>query len=230
MNSRHAEIEAALDAAGFNLCGALSATRYDALVPAAWRTAALLPDARTALVVASGGRALWTALRAAPEIDAACDPVDTYTARVLGDLAQRLLEAGQPSRALYPLERRGDAWADFVGLAREAGLGAPSRLGLLIHPVYGPWMSIRAILLTHLEWPQGVSASDFDPCSGCAAPCAEACPGGAVGPEGISARVCYEKQLTVPACALRCSARHACVVGTEHAYAEEAEAHHMRSA
>ena len=222
-----AEIEAALDAAGLNLRGALSAARYDALVPPLWRTAALLPGARTALVVGSGGRALWDALRAAPEFGAASDPVDSYTARVLDTLAQGLSRAGHPSRALYPLERRGGAWADFVALAREAGLGVSSRLGLLLHPIYGPWLSIRAVLLTGLEWPWDAPIGDFDPCEGCVAPCAEACPGGAVGPERISASLCYATQRTEPACALRCGARRACVIGQEHAYAVEAEAHHM---
>jgi ferredoxin len=222
-----AEIETALDAAGLNLRGALSAARYDGLVPGAWRTPALLPDARTALVVGSGGRALWSALRAAPEFDAASDPVETYTARVLDALTGDLSRAGHPSRALYPMEQRGDAWADFVALAREAGLGASSRLGLLLHPIYGPWLSLRAVLLTAIECPTGAPLSGFEPCVGCAAPCAEACPGDAISPEGISARVCYETQRTEPACALRCNARRACVVGQEHAYAAEAEAHHM---
>jgi hypothetical protein len=224
------ETEAALDAAGLNLRGALSAARYDALVPEAWRTGVLLPEARTVLVVGSGGRALWSALRAAPEFAAGSDPVDTYTARVVGDLARGLSGAGHPSCGLYPLERRGGAWADFVALAREAGLGASGRLGLLIHPIYGPWLSIRAVLLTSLACPAGAPISGFDPCSGCAAPCAEACPGNAISAEGISARVCYETQRTEPACALRCNARRACVVGPEHAYAIEAEAHHMGSA
>jgi hypothetical protein len=229
MASRLTEMGSALDAAGLNLCGALSVVSYDSLVPAAWRTAALLPDARTALVVGSGGRALWDALRTAPEFDAVSDTIDTYTARTLEILVGDLARAGHPSRALYPLERRGGAWADFVALARQAGLGVSSRLGLLLHPVYGPWLSIRAVLLTGLECPFGAPISEFDPCEGCAAPCAEVCPGGAVGPEGISASVCYAAQRTEPACALRCSARHACVLGAEHVYAAEAEAHHMSS-
>lgn len=227
MTSPLAETEAALGAAGFNLRGAISAARYDAGVPAAWRTGVLLPEARAALVVGSGGRALWSGLRQAPEFTAASDPVETYTARVLDALARDLGEVGHPSRALYPMEQRGGVWADFVSLAREAGLGAPSRLGMLVHPTYGPWLSVRAVLLTTHECPLGTPLGDFDPCADCAAPCAPACPGGAVWPEGISARLCYETQRTNPACALRCDARHACVLGQEHAYASEAEAHHM---
>jgi len=169
-----------------------------------------------------------SALRKAPELGAANDPVETYTARVLDALARELGEAGHhPSRAIYPMEQRGGVWADFVALGRGAGLGVPSRLGMLIHPTYGPWLSIRAVLLTTHECPLGTSLRDFDPCADCAAPCAEACPGGAVWPEGISARLCYETQRTNPACALRCNARRACVLGQEHAYATEAEAHHM---
>jgi ferredoxin len=227
MASQLPAVEAALESAGFNLRGAISATGYDAVVPAAWRTGVLLPEARAALVVGSGGRALWSALRKALELDAANDPVETYTARVLDALARDLGAAGHPSRALYPMEQRGGVWADFVALGRGAGLGVPSRLGMLIHPTYGPWLSIRAVLLTTRECPLGTSLRDFDPCAGCAAPCAGACPGGAVWPEGISARLCYETQRTNPACALRCDARHACVLGQEHAYATEAEAHHM---
>lgn len=220
-------MEAALDAAGLNLRAALSAAGYDAIVPAAWRTGVLLPEARTALVVGSGGRALWNALRAAPEFGAASDPVDTYTARVMDGLAEDLTRGGHASRAVYPAERHGGAWADFVALGREAGLGVPSRLGLLLHPVCGPWLSMRAVLLSVLPCPRGAPLDGFEPCASCAAPCAEACPGGAVWPEGISARLCYETQRKEPACALRCNARRACVVGPEHAYAAEAEAHHM---
>jgi len=119
MASQLAEIEATLDAAGLNLRGALSATRYDALVPAGWRTAELLREARTVLVVGSGGRALWDALRAAAEFEAVSDPVDTYTARVLDDgLARDLIQVGHPSRALYPTASPGISSRSGIRAAR----------------------------------------------------------------------------------------------------------------
>ena len=36
-------------------------------------------------------------------------------------------------------------------LARAAGLAGPSFLGVVIHPVYGPWMALRAALLINQE-------------------------------------------------------------------------------
>jgi epoxyqueuosine reductase QueG len=175
--------------------------------------------------VAAGGRALFRAFGAAPEARRPGDPLDAYTRRVVGAAAERL----RPSCALFAFEQREGRFADFVALAAAAGLGAPSRLGLLLHPVYGPWMSIRAVLLTARPLPPSPPLRDFDPCAGCPAPCADACHGSAIGPR-FDVRACARTRRREPACALRCDARRACPVGREHAYAPEAEAHHMRHA
>ena len=188
-----------LDDAGLNLRAALPIAGYDAAVPAAWRSARLLPRARTAIVVASGGRALWDAFSRAPEYGAAADPLDAYTRRV-AEAAARELESA--ARAVFAFERRGGAYADFVELGRLAGVGTPSRLRLLIHPLYGPWLSLRAVVLTRVEWDPSRSAPlAFDPCRDCRAPCQAA---------GLA-----------PA-----AQRRACVVGPEHAYSETQLAHH----
>jgi hypothetical protein len=172
-------------------------------VPEAWRSGALLRRARTAIVVASGGRALWDAVARAPEFAAVADPLDAYTRRVT-EAAAAAFEP--PARALFAFERRGGAYADFVELGRLAGLGVPSRLRLLIHPLYGPWMSLRAIVLTRAQWQIGAAAPlVFDPCRDCPAPCEAA-------------------GLDPPA------RRRACVIGPEHGYSEAALAHHTRHA
>ena len=221
--------------AGMGLLGVLAATRYDALVPAAWRSPALRPGARSALVVASGGRALFDAFSAASEAALSSDPLDAYTRRVVEAAAGRL---GGGARALFAFERRGGVYADFVALGQAAGLGAPSRLGLLLHPEFGPWMSIRAVLLTEREVAETGPAPGFDPCSGCPAPCVRACRGAAVpaAARGFdSARLrfdvaaCRATRASEPGCRLRCDARRACVIGPDHAYSPEAEAHHMRA-
>ncbi len=195
--------EAALDGAGLNLCASLAIARYDAAVPEAWRSAAIRPAARTAILVASGGRALWDAFASAPEFAAGPDPLDAYTRRVTESAAHEF-EVG--ARAVFAFERWGGEYADFVELGRLAGLGAPSRLRLLLHPLYGPWMSLRAIVLTRAHWEIGAAGPlGFDPCRDCPAPCE------AAGPE--------------PA-----ARRRACVVGPEHAYSVAALAHHARYA
>jgi hypothetical protein len=220
-------VESLLDAAGLDLRGALSPSACDALVPPAWRCGVLLPGARSALVVGSGGRALWRAARAAGA--AGADPLDLHTARALEACVAELTAAGHRAVALFASERRREAYADFVALGRAAGLGEPSRLGLLVHPVYGPWLSLRALLLMDLEWPESVPLAGFDPCTGCAAPCADACHGAAVGPSRFDVPRCAATRARDPRCALRCDARRACVLGRDHAYLPEAEAHHMRS-
>jgi hypothetical protein len=217
-----------LEAAGLGRLGVLAISRYDALVPAAWGSAALRPGARSALVVASGGRALFEAFCAAPEAALAVDPLDAYARRVVEEAAGRL---GGGARALFAYERRRGVYADFVALAQAAGLGAPSRLGLLLHPQFGPWLSIRAVLLTQREIAETASLPGFAPCDGCSAPCVRACRGGAVpgGPRGFDVAACRATRLSESACRSRCDARRACVVGPDHAYSPEAEAHHMRA-
>jgi hypothetical protein len=226
------------------LLGVLAATRYDALVPAAWGSPALRPGARAALVVASGGRALFAAFSAAPEASLArpkaaqrgeaersrtsSEPLDAYTVRVV-EAAARCLGGG--ARALYAFEQRGGVYADFVALGQAAGLGAPSRLGLLLHPEFGPWMSIRALLLTDTEVAETGPARGFDPCLGCPAPCVRACHGEAVpvATRQFDVAACRATRASEPGCRLRCDARRACVIGPDHAYSPEAEAHHMRA-
>jgi hypothetical protein len=207
-----ARVAEGLDATGLNLAGVLSAERYDALVPPAWRAAGVLPGARSALVAASGGRALWSAFRSSPEFGRPADPVDSYTRRVTGALADALTREGHPSAALLAFERRGGSYADFVALGRAAG------------------MSIRAVLLTALDLPETPPLPEFDPCAGCPAPCAEACPGGAPAPAGFDLARCDTTRRREPRCELDCAARRACVLGPDHAYADEALAHHMAHA
>jgi ferredoxin len=218
-----AAVAPALSAAGLNLHGCLAIERYDARVPPSWRSRALLASARTALVLAAGGRALFAAFRASPEAGLGSDPLDAYTRRVAEAAAGRI-----DGRAVFAFEHFGGVFADFVALGREAGLGGPSRLGLLLHPDFGPWMSIRAVVLTPLELPETQPLSTFDPCRGCAAPCARACPGRAVVGERFDVSRCVATRRREAACRLRCDARRGCVIGPEHRYADAAEAHHMR--
>ncbi len=213
-----------LDAAGLNVRGCLSAARYDERVPAAWRAARLCPGARSAVVVGNGGPAHFRAFRAAPEARGRRDPLDRFTRRVVLEAAGALAEGSVP---LLYAERRGGRFADFVALGEAAGLGAPSRLGLLLHPEYGPWLAIRALVLTPLALPETRPLAGFAPCEGCPAPCAAACPGAAVPASGFDAGACARTRAALPACRARCAARNACVVGPEHAYGPEAEAHHM---
>jgi epoxyqueuosine reductase QueG len=223
-------LDPVLPAAGFNVAGALSPEGYDALVPAAWRSRDLLPSVAGVVVLACGGRDLFRAFRASAEAaGAGPDPLDAFTRRVVARAAERLRRAGWETRAHFAFETREGDHADFVALARASGLGAPSRLGLLLHPVYGPWLSIRAILATEAPLDPTPPLAGFAPCEGCPAPCAAACHGGALDTGRFDAASCAVTRLADARCALRCDARRACVVGGEYAYEPDAEAHHMRA-
>jgi epoxyqueuosine reductase QueG len=210
--------------AGFNVFGAISAPSYDDLVTASWRCAALCPDARSVVIVGSGGPALFEAFAVSPEAALSDDPLDAYTRRVIETEAPKL---GAPNRAAFPFDRSGEGYADFVSLGRAAGLGAPSRLGMILHPVFGPWFALRAALLLPVELTSPALSVGFDPCRGCLAPCAAICPAGAPTPDGFDRASCAAARARTPGCRLRCDARRACVIGPDHAYSTAAEAHHM---
>jgi hypothetical protein len=210
--------------AGFNVFGAIPAQRYDDLVTASWRRAAQCPGARGVVIVGSGGPALFDAFARSPEATLSDDPLDAYTRRVIESEAPRL---GAPSRALFPFDRTGEGYADFGSLGRAAGLGAPSRLGMILHPVFGPWFALRAAILLPAEFTSPALPEGFDPCHGCPAPCTLICPASAPTRDGFDRAACAETRSATPGCRLRCDARRACVIGPEHAYSKAAEAHHM---
>jgi epoxyqueuosine reductase len=64
--------------------------------------------------------------------------------------------------------------------AAAAGLGIIGRNNLLVSPLFGPHLRLRALLL---DIPAGTPppATGFDPCRGCSAPCRQQCPQNAFG-------------------------------------------------
>ena len=211
-------LDPGLEQAGFNVAGVLARERYDALVPQAWRSPALLPGAGAALVLGCGGRAFGEAFARSPEARAASHPLDRFTARVVREAATAHARTWGATRGLFYWERRGGVFADLVALGRECGLGVPGRLGVLLHPTYGPWMSLRAILLTAARLEPTAPLRDFEPCRGCPAPCARACPGGAVGALAFDTAACLATTRVHAPCREACAARRACVLGPDHAY------------
>ncbi|MCA9771140.1 MAG: hypothetical protein KC466_01950, partial [Myxococcales bacterium] len=111
-------------------------------------------------------------------------------------------------------------------LALDAGLGVPSKLGLLIHPTWGPWLGLRAAVATDLDLSPTASLGAWNPCEGCPAPCAGACHGAAVGPRGWDMRACVESKVSDDRCRGGCDARSACVVAPEHRYDDDEIRYH----
>ena len=216
-------VRASLEAAGFNTCGVLSIEAWDDRVPAAWRSDRMLDGACSVRVLGCGGRGFGDAFLASPEARRDRDPIDSFTRRVVEEAVRELEAGGIRARAGFYWERREGEFADFVGLGHACGLGVPSRLGVLIHPTYGPWISLRAVILSSEEFETRPPLDGFAPCSGCPAPCETACPGAAVAEAGFDVAACVSTTRSHSPCRSRCAARHACVVGSEHAAAPDLE-------
>jgi hypothetical protein len=226
-------------ARGFNLVGVADAAAFDSAASAGHRLRDLLPGARSAVMIGAGGRDLWghatasgkSMCLALPNATPDPDPIDRFTWDVVSAEASRF-GAAFPSaklRVAYPF---GDEAADvsFARLAEAAGLGsAETVLRLLLHPEYGPWVSLRACLLTDLALRREGRLRDFRPCEGCRRPCLDVCPAGVVTPGGWDHDACFAYRLKGPNCLDGCEPRMACPVGARHRFGS-AEMRHRQIA
>src|SRR5215467_2031933 len=139
----------ALGSHGLNLIGTTPVEAYDARVPAPYRLRALVPEARSAIVVGNGGGAFWQAFkdfsRRHPSRARGQDPVDGFTRHVLEEVVAAALP-GDVAPVLYPFRFPADP-VSFMHLAECAGLGRRGLVGVLIHPTFGPWIALRAAIL-----------------------------------------------------------------------------------
>ncbi len=155
--------------AGLDLVAPLALGSYNREIPEEFR----LPGApdRLALVVGNT-RALWPlfleAIGRRPDLRRASDPLDLYVEESLTRALEGLpvLEArfahDKPPRRVA-IQRAADL----------AGMASLSPAHLSVHPVYGPWIALRAMVVLDLpisgpDWPAA-------PCwEGCQRPCMEA--------------------------------------------------------
>lgn len=154
-----ADVTAAIDRladAGFDLVHA-----FDAAAAAREPGWEFLADGalRVGLLVCNT-RALWPRFVAAmrdPAVAAEPDPLDHFT--------ERTIEAAFPGAPIY-FGHRADgsgAFLPFTRLAVATGLGALAASHLVIHPTYGPWFALRAVVLVAGKPP--VRAPLRSPCS-----------------------------------------------------------------
>jgi hypothetical protein len=210
-----------VEAIGLNLAAVLPISVYDRSVPSPWRSGRLLPTAHSAILLAAGGDALFRQHRAS----GTSASLDDFARRSIDDGCARLRRQGWRSLPFGYDEKRDNLYVDLIALAVLSGLGGHSRLGLLVHREYGPWLSLRALVLTERRFSDLRPGTPFEPCADCPAPCSEACPVGAPrpAPAGFDIRACGQQRALPGRCQFHCDARSACVIGTEHAYGREAE-------
>jgi hypothetical protein len=227
---------------GLNLIAAIPADRYDRAVAPALRTDAFDSTIsssvkRSIVIVGNGGGDFWRAFsdfaNSHPGWRDRANPLDDFTREIIErEVVPALCESGSQCLAVFPFINGGST-LNFIELAKLAGLGGPSIIGVVVHPVYGPWIAFRAALILNIDLDSPGEALGFDPCLGCVPRgCISACPATAVAfPAGWEIPRCLTHRVEVePDCAARCHARVGCVLGPEHRYPDDELAYHQRHA
>ncbi len=225
-------LRAALAPAGLNAVGVADPAAWDARMGPERVTGALLPGARAIIVVGNGGPTLWRAFVAALEADPGRltrekNPIDAFVRREVLRADEAL---GDAPRRWFWAAADAETHIDFRVLAHLAGLGAASRLGLLLHDRWGPWLGLRAACFVDLalpfDRPQTATGLELSAhCRDCHA-CEVACPGAAFPGGTWAVDACSTFHHTSTACASTCHSRAACPVGAKDRYDPDEFAYH----
>ena len=181
------------------------------------------PDAETLLLIGNAGPAMWRAFKQSAEFKLPRHALDTWSRRVIGNLAARY-----GAVALFPFG--GPPYHPFQRWASRSGMFSASPLGVLVHPSYGPWFAFRGALAfpDRIDIP---ATEPADPCGTCRdKPCLTACP-----VDAISAGRAYDAVRCRDHVSRRnnqcfntgCLARHACPLGRDFVYEAEQARFHM---
>jgi len=200
------ELSFAMEKAGFDIWH-----RFDARAVARELALPLLDDPERRVGILIGNtRRLWPLLRVArvqdPALAAATDPIDRYTETHVEREREALL-----GTAFYAHREYGGAYLPFQRIADAAGLAALAPTQLLVHPTFGPWFALRAVILCAGAPP--ARARVALPCACEASGCRRAFEAArlAEGPEAWRAWLAM---------------RDACPIGREHRYGDDQLAYH----
>jgi epoxyqueuosine reductase len=202
---------------GLNAVGVAEGSPYDHL----------LSGCRSVIVLGSGGPALWdawlAAVRSRPErLVKVLHPIDEFVADAI-----RVADP-EPVASRRWIRCAADEIValDFRTLALRAGLGWASRLGLVLHRDFGPWLGLRAACFTQDVIPPTGPIEGGGACDDCSAPCRVACHGSAIDEHGWNVNRCAQFHQESDLCQVRCDARLACPVGREYRYSELEQTYH----
>ena len=157
--------------AGLDLVHAFDVGHYNAVAPPAGRLQDFNASNRLGILIGNTQK-LWPVFVRAVENDAALagseTPLDTYvTTRVTSIVRQAtphqhsLVFAHVTEPRAFPIQR----------LAELVGFAALSPSHLAIHPLHGPWLALRAVVVFDVRGPDAAPAEPARPCRTCSAPC-----------------------------------------------------------
>lgn len=155
--------------------------------------------------------------------DGSPDPLDRWSKRVIGELAERWGGA-----AIFPSD--GPPYPPFQAWARASGRAWDSPVGMLVHDTAGLWISYRGAVRVPRLLP--LPQTGNTPCIGCDAPCLGTCPVSALGPSGYDVPKCKEHLIgdDVANCmAQGCAVRRSCPAGQSYGRLPIQSAFHMKA-
>jgi hypothetical protein len=213
-----AEIRAAIEARGLSYRGAFHPTAED------------FPDRDnfgTLVLAGFTGNRNWRHFKDSIEAsDGKPDPLDRWSLRVIGALAQHL-----GATAMFPFI--GPPWLPFQRWAQKAEPLHPSPTGMLIHPDWGLWHSWRGALAFRARLELPALDHRASPCDTCTdKPCLTACPASAFTSAGYNVAACVHHIESIHGADCMnegCRARRACPVGVAHRYSPDQASFHMRA-
>lgn len=163
----------------------------------------------------------WEAFKQTPEyLDGRADPMDRWSANTIGVLANAV--GGTP---LFPFTKPA---LPFVSWALRSGRAWGSPVAMLVHDQAGLFVSFRGAIAL----PQQViqSRPQERPCNACSAPCATACPVGALRADRYDLRACHDYLDTMAGqdCMQNgCAARRVCPISKTSGRLSAQSAFHM---
>ena len=207
------QVEQAAKAAGLIVMGALHPRVADAKQL----------DGGTLLLLGAGAD-FWPTLKASDEWQSD-DPVDRWSLRVIGQMAQDL-----SAQAHFPFG--GPPYAPFIDWALKSGRTFSSPVGALVHDEVGMMISFRGALHFPHEFPIP-TPKGASPCTTCAAPCTQTCPVSALNSQSFyDVAACHDHLSTVQGQTCMtggCLARLSCPLSAGAGRDPEQSAHHMRA-
>jgi len=212
------DIKSSLSSSGLNVWGIADGQNYQHV----------LENCQSVVVIANGGRAMWTRFLLYLQEDPSRF---TSSQHPLDDFVASQIKRADPnppsSRRWIRCAETESQFLDFRPLAKAASLGHHSHMGLLIHPTYGLWVSLRAALFTTIKLPISEPLEMDNPCTQCPKYCAQGCLGEAFLGSGLDIAACARFHRSDTSCQQHCNSRLQCPVGSEHQHS--IEQHHYHS-
>jgi methylmalonic aciduria homocystinuria type C protein len=161
------------EAAGLDLVKAFGVAAFNRTAPAHERLPAFGRQNALGLIVGNS-RHLWGTFREAFRSDARLQslphPLDAYVVAVVTHAAATLA----PSALVVFAHVVEPTAIPIQRIAEAAGLAQLSPSHLSVHPIYGPWMALRAVVVVDVDGPEPAGGAAVRPCDDCARPCVPA--------------------------------------------------------